>query len=121
MRARPGALSLSKGALLAVLLTAPLLASCSPAPAAPPTPATPPPMSSTPELAAKKKAAAGAAKPKSAAEPERKNIISIRGTESWREWLTRYAASRRVPVTSLIDQVLAEAAKRDGFESPPER
>ena len=57
MRARPGALSLSKGALLAVLLTAPLLASCSPAPAAPPTPATPPPMSSTPELAAKKKAA----------------------------------------------------------------
>jgi len=57
MRARPGALSLSKGALLAVLLTALLLASCSPAPAAPPTPATPPPMSSTPELAAKKKAA----------------------------------------------------------------
>lgn len=60
----------------------------------------------------------------SAAEPPelvRRNVISIRGTESWRAWLARYAIKRRVPVTSLIDQVLAEAAERDGFEAPPER
>jgi hypothetical protein len=55
------------------------------------------------------------------AEPVRKNIISIRGTEDWRDWLIEYASFRRVPVTSLIDQVLAEAAKRDGFTAPPER
>jgi hypothetical protein len=54
-------------------------------------------------------------------EPVRKNIISVRGTEEWRDWLAEYASSRRVPVTSLIDQVLAEAAKRDGFRLPPER
>lgn len=51
----------------------------------------------------------------------RKNVISIRGTEAWRKWLGEYAAFRRVPVTSLIDQVLSEAAKRDGFTLPPER
>ncbi len=52
-----GALSLSKGALLAVLLAGLLLASCTPAPAVPPAPPTPPPISSTAELAAQKKAA----------------------------------------------------------------
>ena len=51
----------------------------------------------------------------------RKNVISVRGTEAWRDWLIEYAAFRRVPVTSLIDQVLNEAAKRDGFKLPPER
>jgi hypothetical protein len=56
-----------------------------------------------------------------AEEPVRKNVISIRGTEAWRDWLTEYGAFRRVPVTSLIDQVLNEAAKRDGFKLPPER
>jgi hypothetical protein len=56
-----------------------------------------------------------------AEEPIRKNVISIRGTEAWREWLIEYAAFRRVPVTSLIDQILNEAAKRDGFKLPPER
>ena len=59
--------------------------------------------------------------PPATAEPLRKNVISIRGTETWRGWLTEYAAFRRVPVTSLIDQVLSEAAKRDGFTLPPER
>lgn len=54
-------------------------------------------------------------------EPVRKNVISIRGTEDWRGWLTRYAKKRRVPVTALIDMVLAEAAEREGFEPPPDR
>jgi hypothetical protein len=68
-------------------------------------------------LMAKKKPA----RPMKSAEPVRKNIISVRGTEEWRDWLIEYAAFRRVPVTSLIDQVLNEAAKRDGFALPPER
>jgi hypothetical protein len=68
-------------------------------------------------LMAKKKAPARRPEP----EPVRKNIISIRGTEEWREWLAEYASFRRVPVTSLIDQVLAESAKRDDFKAPPER
>jgi hypothetical protein len=67
---------------------------------------------------AKKKAS----RPKVVApDPIRKNVISVRGTEAWRDWLNEYAAFRRVPATSLIDQVLAESAKRDGFTSPPER
>ena len=70
-----------------------------------------------PAVMAKKKAAP---KPKPAA-AVRKNIISIRGTADWRDWLADYAASRRVPTTSLIDQVLAESAKRDGFRPPPDR
>lgn len=49
------------------------------------------------------------------------NVMSIRGTAAWKEWLDRYAARRRVPSTALIDQVLAEAAERDGFEPPPPR
>jgi hypothetical protein len=77
-------------------------------------------------LMAKKKAsqpkASEPATRRKAPEPViRKNVISIRGTEEWRDWLIDYASSRRVPVTSLIDQVLAEAAKRDGFTPPPER
>lgn len=51
----------------------------------------------------------------------KRNLISIRGREGWLDWLKDYAAFRRVPVTSLIDQVLNEAAKRDGFRLPPER
>lgn len=61
-------------------------------------------------------------KSKSREEDEpRRNIIAIRGTEEWRAWLKEYAAFRRVPVNVLIDIVLAENAKRDGFRSPPER
>jgi hypothetical protein len=56
-----------------------------------------------------------------AADPIRKNVISVRGTEQRRDWLNEYAAFRRVPATSLIDQVLAESAKRYGFKTPLER
>jgi hypothetical protein len=74
-------------------------------------------------LMAKRKAAQQpkVTEPETVIEPIRKNVISIRGTEQWRDWLIEYAAFRRVPVTSLIDQVLNEAAKRDGFTLPPER
>lgn len=78
-------------------------------------------MLNTVEPMARKSASARNAPPPPPEEPLRKNVISIRGTEAWRTWLGEYAAKRRVPVTSLIDQVLAEAAERDGFKAPPER
>ena len=54
-------------------------------------------------------------------EPVKSNVMSIRGTAAWKAWVDRYAARRRVTSTALIDQVLAEAAERDGFEMPPPR
>lgn len=53
--------------------------------------------------------------------PIRRSIVNIRGTEAWRDWLVSYATFRRVPVAVVIDLALAEAAKRDNFEPPPER
>jgi hypothetical protein len=46
---------------------------------------------------------------------------AIRMSDGYAEWLERYAKLKRATVAGLIDQVLAESAKADGFESPPER
>lgn len=48
-------------------------------------------------------------------------IFQMRGTVTWREWLSRFANKRRVTPSALIDQALSEAAERDGFELPPKR
>src|SRR3954447_19084816 len=48
-------------------------------------------------------------------------IFSIRGTPEWREWLRRFAAHQRVTPTALVDQALAEVARRVGFVEPPPR
>ena len=49
------------------------------------------------------------------------NALVVRGNTEWRDWLGRYAAHRRVTQAALIDQLLTEGAKRDGFEPPPPR
>jgi hypothetical protein len=49
------------------------------------------------------------------------NALTIRGSVEWRAWLHRLAAKHRTRPTILIDQLLAEFAKRDGFEEPPPR
>lgn len=49
------------------------------------------------------------------------NILTIRGKQSWKDWLERYAAHRRVKPTVMIDLALSESAARDGFEPPPPR
>lgn len=36
-------------------------------------------------------------------------------------WLERYAALKRMNISTLIDVALAELAKGDGFEAPPVR
>jgi hypothetical protein len=64
---------------------------------------------------AKKKAPAKA--PESGGEP-RRNIISIRGTESWRAWLMGLAAHRRLKAPDVIDQALIEYAQKYGFTEP---
>jgi hypothetical protein len=50
-----------------------------------------------------------------------KNLLTIRGTEAWKRWLDGFAEKRRMPVTVLIDQALAEAAKAAGYPEPPPR
>jgi len=71
--------------------------------------------------ASKPASKAPAAPPEEAKAEAKSNVMSIRGTAAWKAWLDRYAARRRVTATALIDQVLAEAAQRDGFEMPPPR
>ncbi len=61
------------------------------------------------------------ATPEAPVEAVKSTVMSIRGTVSWKSWLDRYAASRRVTATAMIDVALAEAAARDGFEPPPPR
>jgi hypothetical protein len=74
---------------------------------------------------AKAKAAAAkrsATPAKSAAESQRqKNVLALRGTERWKEWLTGFAASKGMPVTVFIDHALRELARREGYVDPPAR
>jgi hypothetical protein len=58
--------------------------------------------------------------PKPEDEP-RKNVVSIRGTESWRAWLMGLAAFRRLSAVDVIDQALVEYAHKHGYkeEAPP--
>jgi len=45
----------------------------------------------------------------------------LRMTETYSEWLVRFAKSQRTSVASLIDRSLAAEAEKLGFELPPER
>jgi hypothetical protein len=47
-------------------------------------------------------------------------ILSVRGSEEWREWVHRFCDYCRLKSASdLIDQALAEHAKHLGFPDPP--
>lgn len=48
----------------------------------------------------------------------RKNVVSIRGTEAWREWLMGLAAHKRLKAADVIDQALIEYAERHGYPKP---
>lgn len=50
-----------------------------------------------------------------------KNVLAVRGTEQWKEWLDGFAASKGMPVTVLVDHALRELAKREGYPAPPTR
>lgn len=49
----------------------------------------------------------------------RRQILSIRGTPAWRDWIDRLAHHCRLDRAKLIDIALYEKAKRSGFEEPP--
>jgi hypothetical protein len=51
----------------------------------------------------------------------RRNIVSIRGTEAWRDWLMGLAEHRRLKAADVIDQALIEYAERYGYKVPAPR
>jgi hypothetical protein len=54
-----------------------------------------------------------------AAKPEpKKSVVSIRGTDAWREWLMGLAAHRRLRATDVIDHALIEYAAKYGYNEP---
>ncbi len=67
-------------------------------------------------MAKKKKAAPG----KAAAGPK-KQILGIRGSDAYKDWLVRFAESERSDMVDLVDDALAAHAKARGFEAPPKR
>jgi hypothetical protein len=48
----------------------------------------------------------------------KRNVIAMRGTEEWRDWLNELADASRLPATILIDHALMEFAKNHGFKKP---
>jgi hypothetical protein len=49
----------------------------------------------------------------------RRNVVSIRGTEAWRDWLMGLARHRRLAAADVIDQALVEYARAHGYDVPP--
>jgi hypothetical protein len=48
-------------------------------------------------------------------------VLTIKGTQPWREWLDGYAAAKGQTPTEMIDQALTLLAKRDKHQEPPSR
>jgi hypothetical protein len=48
----------------------------------------------------------------------RRNVVSIRGTEAWRDWLMGLATHRRLSAADVIDQALIEYAQKYGYTKP---
>jgi hypothetical protein len=72
--------------------------------------------------AAGKEGKAKAAPVPAADEPSRlKNVLALRGTDEWKEWLNGFATRKGMPVTVLVDHALRELAKREGYQDPPAR
>ncbi len=60
--------------------------------------------------------------PKPGEGPARTVMTNIRSTESWRGWLDRFAAFRRLTVADVIDQSVVAHARETGFsEEAPKR
>jgi hypothetical protein len=57
-------------------------------------------------------------RPPSAAGPKY-NVLSIRGTAEWRDWLNRLADHCRLKSADVIDRALIVYAKQEGFTEPP--
>ena len=56
------------------------------------------------------------------AEGVKHNVLSIRGTTEWRDWLNRLADHCRLKTADVIDHAIIAYAKQQGFkEQPPKR
>jgi hypothetical protein len=51
------------------------------------------------------------------ANPKRQ-ILSIKGSEEWRDWLRGLADHVHMPATTLIDQALIKFARGVGYDEP---
>jgi hypothetical protein len=58
-------------------------------------------------------------KVKSSESSQRATVLTIRGTQEWREWLERAANHCRVTSSTLVDIAVAKFVKDQGFEEPP--
>lgn len=59
--------------------------------------------------------------PKPSAEGPRAALIAVKCHVAYKDWIVRYARSRRITPSQLIDIALSAMAKTDGFEQPPDR
>jgi hypothetical protein len=52
----------------------------------------------------------------------KKNIVTLRGSEAFRDWLNNLADHCRLPASAVIDQALIAYARQQGFDQePPKR
>jgi hypothetical protein len=59
-----------------------------------------------------------AAAPKGGTQP---NVLTMRGSVEWKDWLDRFAARMRTKPTALLDLALAKLAEQERFPEPPPR
>jgi hypothetical protein len=61
-----------------------------------------------------------ASKPKPS-EP-RQTVLTIKGTEEWKDWLNELSNFLRIPTSTIVDLALVKYAKDVGFtKEPPKR
>lgn len=54
--------------------------------------------------------------------PEGRRVtFTFKCRPEFKDWVGRYAKTKRIPPSFLIDQALTRIAELDGFEAPPER
>lgn len=59
---------------------------------------------------------------KGKASPNRATVLTIRGTQEWRDWLERAANHCRLTTSTLVDLAVTRFAREQGFEeAPPKR
>ncbi len=55
----------------------------------------------------------------SSTEAVKSNVLSIRGSIEWRDWIGRLGDHSRLKVADVIDRALVAYAKQEGFTEPP--
>jgi hypothetical protein len=53
--------------------------------------------------------------------PAREPLVSLRGSQQWKDWLDEFAAHCRLGLTDTIEQSLIRYAEERGFDKPPKR